>query len=42
MNHEFLLVLGDRKSSSWSLRVWLILKHLDVQFNEEIIELGFK
>lgn len=40
MEHKFILILGDKKTSSWSLRAWLVLKHTGVPFNEEIIKLG--
>lgn len=29
-----LLVIGNKNYSSWSLRPWLVLKHLDVAFDE--------
>lgn len=40
MKTDFLLILGDKSSSSWSLRAWLILKQLGVKFDERVIKLG--
>jgi glutathione S-transferase len=31
------LVIGTRNYSSWSLRPWLLLKHLDIGFTERVI-----
>ncbi|MSP43642.1 MAG: glutathione S-transferase family protein [Alphaproteobacteria bacterium] len=36
---EFTLVIGDRNISSWSLRPWLVLKHLGVAFDEVRVRL---
>jgi glutathione S-transferase len=36
---EFTLVIGDRNYSSWSLRPWLILKHLGLAFEEVHVRL---
>jgi glutathione S-transferase len=33
------LVIGNRNYSSWSLRAWLLLKHLGVEFEEIVIAL---
>ncbi len=33
------LVIGNKNYSSWSLRPWLLLKHLDVPFEEVLITL---
>ena len=33
------IVLGNKNYSSWSMRGWLILKHLGVPFDEEVIQL---
>ena len=33
------LVLGTKNVSSWSLRPWLLARHLGVAFDEELIEL---
>lgn len=44
MANELLLISGGAPSS-WTLRVWLILKHLDIDFEERVIELfkdGYK
>ena len=36
---EFTLVIGDKNISSWSLRPWLLMKHLGVTFDEVLIRL---
>lgn len=36
---EFSLVIGTKNASSWSLRPWLVLKHLGVDFEEILIRL---
>jgi len=33
------LVIGDRQLSSWSLRPWLLLRHLGLPFNELVLPL---
>jgi glutathione S-transferase len=33
------LVIGNRTYSSWSLRAWVLMKHLDVKFAEVVIPL---
>jgi glutathione S-transferase len=33
------LVIGNRRYSSWSLRPWLMLRHLDIAFEETVIPL---
>ncbi|MEY4932944.1 MAG: hypothetical protein RLZZ403_1264 [Pseudomonadota bacterium] len=33
------LVIGDRQLSSWSLRAWILLKHLGVDFEEVCLRL---
>lgn len=33
------LIIGNKNYSSWSLRPWLLLKHFDVAFTEELIPL---
>lgn len=33
------LILGDKNSSTWSLRPWLLLTHLDLEFDEVSIRL---
>lgn len=39
MKNKFSLILGDKNLSSWSLRPWLILKHVGADFDEHIIKL---
>lgn len=39
MKTDFQLILGDKNSSSWSLRAWLMLKHLGIEFEERTIQL---
>jgi glutathione S-transferase len=34
------LVIGTRNYSSWSLRPWLLLRHLGLDFGERLIHLG--
>ncbi|HEU5135982.1 MAG TPA: glutathione S-transferase family protein [Steroidobacteraceae bacterium] len=34
-----LLIMGNRNYSSWSLRPWLLMKHLDLAFAERLIPL---
>ena|ERR1700712_3269835 len=34
------LVIGDKNSSSWSMRPWLVLKHFSIPFDEVMIRLG--
>ncbi|HEX5461823.1 MAG TPA: glutathione S-transferase family protein [Steroidobacteraceae bacterium] len=36
---DLTLVIGNRNYSSWSLRPWMLLKHLDVEFREVVIRL---
>ena len=33
------LVIGNKNYSSWSLRPWLLMKHLQIPFNELLITL---
>jgi len=33
------LVIGDKRLSSWSLRAWLLLRHFDLPFEEEVLPL---
>lgn len=35
---EFNLWIGNKNYSSWSMRVWLVLKHFDIVFNEHLIQ----
>ncbi|MFI4868967.1 MAG: glutathione S-transferase family protein [Steroidobacterales bacterium] len=37
---EFTLVIGNKNYSSWSLRPWMLLKHLQLAFDEELIALS--
>lgn len=42
---RYSLVLGNKNYSSWSLRPWLVMKHLGLEFEETVIPLmidGFK
>lgn len=34
------LVIGGKRISSWSLRPWLVMKHFDVPFREQTVELS--
>ena len=36
---EFTLIIGNKNYSSWSLRPWMLLKHLGIEFNEDLIPL---
>ena len=36
---EFGIVIGNKRYSSWSLRAWILLKHLGVAFDETVIPL---
>ncbi len=36
---ELVLVIGTRNYSSWSLRPWMLLKHLDLPFREKLLPL---
>ena len=37
---ELTLVIGNKNYSSWSLRPWILMKHLGVEFREVLIQLG--
>jgi glutathione S-transferase len=37
---ELTLVIGNKNYSSWSLRPWLLMKHLGVHFREHLIQLS--
>ncbi len=37
--HELTLVIGTRNYSSWSLRPWLLLRHLGLPFGERLFDL---
>ena len=34
------LLIGNRNYSSWSLRPWLVLKHFDIPFEDEVLQLS--
>jgi glutathione S-transferase len=34
------LVIGDKNSSSWSMRPWLVLRHFEIPFDETRVRLG--
>jgi glutathione S-transferase len=34
MTENLKLIIGNKNYSSWSLRPWLVLKHLDIAFEE--------
>ena len=34
---EFTLIIGNKNYSSWSLRAWLWMKHLNIDFEEIVI-----
>jgi glutathione S-transferase len=36
---EFTLIIGNKNYSSWSLRPWILLRHLQLPFEEELIPL---
>ena len=36
---ELTLVIGNKNYSSWSLRAWLLMKHVGVEFEEILIAL---
>jgi glutathione S-transferase len=36
---EMLLIMGNRNYSSWSLRPWLLMKHVGLEFSERVIPL---
>jgi len=40
MELKMKLLLGNKNYSSWSLRPWLILKHFDIEFEEEMLLLN--
>jgi len=37
---DLTLVIGNKNYSSWSLRPWLLMKHLGVDFREHLIQLS--
>jgi len=36
---QFTLVIGNKNYSSWSLRAWMALRHLGLEFDEELVRL---
>lgn len=38
--NEFTLIIGNKNYSSWSLRVWLWMKHLGIEFDEIVVLLN--
>lgn len=40
MSAHPVLVVGNKRYSSWSLRAWLVLKHAGIDFEEVVIPLG--
>jgi hypothetical protein len=34
------LLIGNRNYSSWSMRPWLVLKHFDIPFEDEVLQLS--
>lgn len=34
------LLIGNRNYSTWSLRAWLVLKHFDIPFEDEVLQLS--
>jgi glutathione S-transferase len=36
---DFTIIIGNKNYSSWSLRPWLVMKHLEIEFNEIVIPL---
>ncbi|HEY4973262.1 MAG TPA: glutathione S-transferase N-terminal domain-containing protein, partial [Steroidobacteraceae bacterium] len=36
---EFTLVIGNKNYSSWSLRPWMLMRHLGLPFDEQLIAL---
>lgn len=34
------LLIGNRNYSTWSLRPWLVLKHFDIPFSDEVVQLA--
>jgi glutathione S-transferase len=37
--NELLLTMGNKNYSSWSLRPWILMKHLGLEFDERIVPL---
>ena len=36
---EMLLTMGNKNYSSWSLRPWILMKHLEIAFDERVLAL---
>jgi glutathione S-transferase len=36
---ELLLTIGNKNYSSWSLRPWILMKHLGLKFDERLLPL---
>jgi len=36
---QFTLVIGNKNYSSWSLRAWMALRHLGLEFDEQLVRL---
>lgn len=34
------LLIGNRNYSTWSLRPWLVLRHFDIEFEDEVLQLS--
>ena len=34
------LLIGNRNYSTWSLRPWLVLKHFEIPFEDEVVQLS--
>ena len=37
--NEMLLTMGNKNYSSWSLRPWILMKHLEIAFSERVLPL---
>ncbi len=37
--NDLLLAMGNKNYSSWSLRPWILLKHLGLPFEERVLQL---
>jgi glutathione S-transferase len=34
------LLIGNRNYSTWSLRPWLVLRHFEIPFEDEVLQLS--
>ena len=34
------LLIGNRNYSTWSLRPWLVLRHFEIPFDDELLQLS--